>query len=890
MEILKKNNLKGNNSSFPGRKKFIVVVVCGFLLPALLSGGIYLLLHANEMRRQRADLQYRASVVTGNLEHVLEHCLHTFRFLEGWRGVTDHFGSLHFNDFLRPFLARNCFLDGLAWAPRVPGPEREGFEQRLRREAFPGDQIKELDKTGNFRRAGERAEYFPVFFLTPYTGREAAVGFDLASEPVRREALAKARETGKIVASGAIRHVLERGDQRAFLLFSPLYLDENPADGKPQAERIEGFFLGVFRAGDLLAHVLNKATHSDLSIFLYDVTDPGRPRLLASDRCGHCPADVPPDPSLDFFRDRMRISHEIEVGTRTWRVMYLPCGNFMAARQSLFVWLVPGGVFLFGSLLVGHVVLLRGKNDRIATHVAALTRTEKDLRCLQEELQRIFDSAPFFLASLDKDMRVLRLNRAMERLVGLDSETARGGYCYDLWGQYADDGARKGKERICDVCKARDALIDGENHTYLRLLPGDRFIEVVTAPVRDEQGEIIGALEVGYDVSERERTARALRESEANYRTLFENSPCVIAVADFSGIKDYLGVLPGKAVADYEGFFRENPGEINACLSRLAISEVNQAALQMFGAAARQEMIDGLSLIIGPKTPAMTVAALAAIGGGHTSFEQEIILNHLSGTELYGIMRWNVVPGFEENYQRVIISYNDITARKLAESRLAQKKTRLRHLSRRLVEMEEDNRKQIARELHDKLGQQLTALNINLSILEKSGLLAPDSSLATRLSDSITLLEEMTGQVRDIMAELRPPILDDYGLGAALRWYGELFSRRTGIDVKVFVQDLPRFPIVMEMALFRVAQESLTNVAKYSEAKEVEIHCHVAGKILLLEITDNGRGVVASDVDENNGGGMGIISMRERMKAVGGSLRFDSRPGRGVSVLAEVKL
>lgn len=213
---------------------------------------------------------------------------------------------------------------------------------------------------------------------------------------------------------------------------------------------------------------------------------------------------------------------------------------------------------------------------------------------------------------------------------------------------------------------------------------------------------------------------------------------------------------------------------------------------------------------------------------------------------------------------------------------------KLRELSRRLLEAQETERRSINRELHDRIGQSLSVLNLNLKLLGAE--LSKDLSRAalTRLDDMQKLLEATTAQVRNVMADLRPPALDDYGLFAALRVYAESLSARINTPVSVGGGELaPRPAPAVETALFRIAQEALTNAAKHARAKRVVVTLAASAERVTLTIADDGVGF---DVAIANPGqaSWGLALMRERAEAVGAALRLESAPGRGTRVSAEL--
>jgi PAS domain S-box-containing protein len=231
----------------------------------------------------------------------------------------------------------------------------------------------------------------------------------------------------------------------------------------------------------------------------------------------------------------------------------------------------------------------------------------------------------------------------------------------------------------------------------------------------------------------------------------------------------------------------------------------------------------------------------------------------------------------------------DITERRRDEERLKEAAANLQALTRRLVDAEEAERRRIARELHDRVGQNLSALNINLDIalgvLDEP--LSEDSRAAarTRLTDSLALVDGTLQTIEDVMAELRPPLLDEYGLGAALGWYAGEYSKRTGIRVEVHDPDELALKLRLEtaVALFRIAQEALNNVAKHSQASNARISIHYEAGELVLAISDDGDGFDAARVAPTR---WGVTTMRERIASVGGRLDIESAPGSGTTVRA----
>lgn len=224
-------------------------------------------------------------------------------------------------------------------------------------------------------------------------------------------------------------------------------------------------------------------------------------------------------------------------------------------------------------------------------------------------------------------------------------------------------------------------------------------------------------------------------------------------------------------------------------------------------------------------------------------------------------------------------AFNDMfESRSVAENGSRESSQALKALSERLLVVQEAERTRIAREIHDDLGQALTALKMDVvGVLEQSTPVAPP--LRERVLETLDLL---VGSVRRIASELRPSILDDLGLVAAIESETRAFEERTGIECEVsLVEDLS-IDSTRASAIFRIVQEGLTNVARHSNASRVELRLRIRTRELLLEIRDNGRGLNAQDIGSARS--LGLIGMRERAALVGGSVRFEGVPGRGTIV------
>lgn len=254
-------------------------------------------------------------------------------------------------------------------------------------------------------------------------------------------------------------------------------------------------------------------------------------------------------------------------------------------------------------------------------------------------------------------------------------------------------------------------------------------------------------------------------------------------------------------------------------------------------------------------------------------YEAEFRLRHRDGGYRWILTRAELVLDAEGRPARMFGCHIDVTEGKLAEG--AQ-----RALSRRLLRAQEEERRRIARELHDEIGQVLTAVKLNIEGLRRHVVPAATD----RLERAVVAVDRGLAEVKNLALDLRPSLLDDLGLVPALRWCADRHARDTGMEVHATCDPLPaRPPVEVETACFRITQEALTNVARHARASRVWIELRHSTKGLELLVRDDGAGF---DPRAAGDGSLGLAGMRERASLAGGDLQLYSEPGGGTEVRA----
>ena len=528
-----------------------------------------------------------------------------------------------------------------------------------------------------------------------------------------------------------------------------------------------------------------------------------------------------------------------------WAVSHDPALKFDAEDERLM-----NSLAAFASSAVQVVTAL--EDDR---------RLKLQARTFDVTLSAIADFAYVF----DRKGRFVYANQALLDLWGLKLEEAAGKDFFDL--KYPDDLAARLQSQIQQVFNTKQSLKDETPYTS----PGgvDGYYEYIFSPIFDVHGNVEAVAGSTRDISERKRTEEALRDAKARLvATLYASE---IATWTWDVQKD-------RMVAD------ENMARLFSVNKEAA----NGASIQMYLKA------------IHPEDRARVEAAVSeALSVRDKFYEADHRLVQADGS-----IRWVTARGRVEHdaegkalhFPGVLI---DITDRKRAEenfrqlnetlehqvqsrtqelqarnAEILQQAGQLRDLSNRLQQSQDNERRRIARELHDSAGQIMVALSMNLAAIVQG---SADPSVVEQLGKSQELVQELNKEIRTMSYLLHPPLLDEAGLSGAIGWYLDGLKQRSGLKVDLNIShDLNRLSDETELAIFRIVQECLTNIHRHASADTARVDVVRHAENISIEIHDNGKGISAEKLTniQYQRSGVGITGMRERVRLLNGSMNI----------------
>jgi PAS domain S-box-containing protein len=448
----------------------------------------------------------------------------------------------------------------------------------------------------------------------------------------------------------------------------------------------------------------------------------------------------------------------------------------------------------------------------------------------------------------DSNARITFLNSVAATLTGWQSEEAHNQPLQDVFKIINEQTGMGADDEVLRVLEERQTLTVTKNVALIARDGREIPVEHSAAPILAGGGKVIGVVLVFRDVGERQQEQEATAEQAA----LLELTQDSVFVIDMDGTIRFWS-RGAEAMLGYSK---------------------SQAAGKISHDLLRSEF---------PQPLAEIRAELMRVG----HWEGDLVKTAQDGRRIVVASRWALQWGKRDQAPRVLVINSDITERKRGEESLVLQREQLRALAKRLQWVREEDRKRVARDLHDQIGQILTAIKMNMTWMTRH---LPESEVEVlaRLTESIQLINDGVKSVRTICSGLRPGVLDDLGLAAAIEWQASEFASRNGVRCQVSVP-----PVDLHLdgdratATFRIFQECLTNVIRHARAKSVRVSLRQEDENILLVVEDDGIGFCESDLSESLGS-LGLLGMKERAQFCGGNVDISSSPGNGTTVNVRV--
>ncbi len=498
------------------RRRLSVALPLGLTFAVAVVAFIY----ASKLEQDRIGLEFKkqSATVARVLENSFDGYIEVVRSIGRFYASSQEVDRREFSTFVMPAFSHHSGIQALEWIPRVSDLRRPAYEENASADGYPQFRITERDKQGRLVPASNRAEYFPVYYVEPYKANESALGFDVASDPSRLTALERARDTGELTATTRVTLVQELGHQYGVLVILPIYSNGSPHDTLEQRrQNLQGYALGVFRIGDVVAASLKSYEQTDIKVRLYDATAPEAQRVLHGE-------DLTPPGSKGVASGQqeenllgMHWATPLEMADHQWELRLSPTLDYLAEQRTWSAWAVLAAGLLFTSLTSAFLLVITGKNANLGTAVNSLKReithreqVERALFYEKERVQVTLESIGDAVITTDVQGRVNYCNAVAEALTGWCRAEAYGQPLSSVFNIVNEET----RERVADPvarCLTEGTVVGLANHTVLLNRQEYEYaIQDSAAPIRNGQGTVLGAVLVFSDVSEQRRLSREI--------------------------------------------------------------------------------------------------------------------------------------------------------------------------------------------------------------------------------------------------------------------------------------------------------------------------------------------------------------------------------------------
>jgi len=388
------------------------------LLGVVLTGVFLIMVKNREQTLTEAEFASQANAYASAIQRGIDRNLEVIQSIGGLFASSGKVERDDFRRFVEGPLSRHQEIQALSWNERVTHSERRHFEASLRQEGYPEFQVTERSLDGQRVVAIERSEYIVVTYIEPSEGNEAALGYDVASNPIRLAALEGARDTGEMIATGRITLVQETGNQFGFLILNPIYkipAASEAVEGRQQD--LKGFTVGVFRIGDMIEASLEDLPKGIVNIQLVDNASPADEGLLYLSRS--VDSDNLVDEEQFKAQDNLNLGIPLEVPGRQWSLLISPTPEFLGAQDSWEPWGVLAGGLLITTLVVGYLIT-------VINHGAKTHGLMDQLQRSRDYVDGIIRSMVDILIVMNPDATIRFINQASLGLLGYEQDELLG--------------------------------------------------------------------------------------------------------------------------------------------------------------------------------------------------------------------------------------------------------------------------------------------------------------------------------------------------------------------------------------------------------------------------------------------------------------------------------
>jgi len=828
-----------------------------------LSLAAFVMVLKVERAELESDFQQRAGRMGLALKRGVELSLDDANSLADFLAVARNLDSAQFRSFARPMLERHPTVLSLMWVQRVPASAREVYEAEIRATRQPGFEIFEVDGRGQRVRAGSRGEYLVIHYRDSVVEPDVrkVLGFDAASVAASREAMARARYTGALAASGRVPTLSSDGKELGFLAIVPVYRKGvTPDTLEGRNANLLGYALAMFSVKRLVDTSLAGLQQQGISILIFDWNAAPAERVLhryGTDALGKPVESVEDEPTI---RAGLHFSTVLPVGAREWELLFYPTPAYLAAygpTRSLGI-LVAG--LLVTSALVAYLLSAARANRierlvELRTSELSATNNALQRETVENRFQRAaFEAAADGMLVANRDAEIQWVNPAFTRLTGwaasdvvgktpriLKSGAHDANFYRAMWTTLLSGSTWRG-----EMVNRRK---DGTHYTERQTI----------TPVPADDGAITGFVAVKHDVTEERRFAETLRRQEAHYRSLIENIQDMVYVVDADGTIQY----------------------------------ASPSVERVLGYAPRERVGRSALELVHPDDLA-NAARLYAAGAHDNGLVRtaEYHVRHRDGSwRLVEAARKNLVEG--DGPQGDVVTVRDITERYSAEE--LQRKLKAQLVQREKLAALGELLAGVAHELNNPL----SVVMGHAMLLQKT----TDPAVQARGRKLSEAAARCARIVKNFLALARqhPPERDRLDLNAIVREVVELLAYQLRVDDVTVALDLSdSLPLLwadphqLRQVLVNLINNAHHAVRETPASRRISITSRFdpEREMLCLEITDSGRGI-APEVEARifepffttkpvgHGTGLGLPICRGIVESHGGSFEVEGRPGLG---------